>query len=82
MTLRGLPTEGYYCVNSSGVLTNVANYTATSLPPVQPRATHAYAGRLCRYPGDLHLHAADRQRSHGRQHAAATFTSTGYIRLK
>jgi Flp pilus assembly protein TadG len=25
----GYPTEGYYCVDSSGVLTNVANYTAT-----------------------------------------------------
>ena len=67
----GYPTEGYYCVNSSGVLTNVANYSAT--PPATCSGAgrqHACAGRLCRDPGDLQLHAAGRQRAHRRQRAA------------
>ena len=42
----GYPTEGYYCVNSSGVLTNVANYSAT------PPATCSAQGDSTHAPGD------------------------------
>lgn len=42
----GYPTEGYYCINSSGVLTNVANYNAT------PPADCSAQGDSTHSPGD------------------------------
>ena len=79
----GYPTEGYYCINSSGVLTNVANYNAT------PPADCSAQGDSTHSPGDYVVIQATYSYTpligSGLTVGSAlpsTFTSTGYIRLK
>lgn len=79
----GYPTEGYYCINSSGVLTNVANYNAT------PPADCSAQGDSTHSPGDYVVIQATYSYTpligSGLTVGStlpSTFTSTGYIRLK
>jgi len=80
----GYPQEGYYCINTSGVLVKAANYNASTVPSdcstygdsthapgdyVQIQATYAYTPLI---GSGLTVGSA----------LPSTFTQTGWIRLK
>ena len=79
----GYPNEGYYCVNSSGVLTSVANYNAN------PPSTCSSQGDSTHAPGDYVIVQATYTYTpliNGfptvGSSLPSTITSTGWIRLK
>ncbi len=80
----GYPTEGYYCVNStSGVLTNVANYTATkpSDCSAQGDATHTPGDYVVIQATYTYTPLIGSGLTVGSM-LQSTMTSTGYIRLQ
>lgn len=81
--VSGYPTEGYYCVDSSGVLTKAADYTAT-----KPSDCSAYSDST-HVPGDYVVVQATFTYSPligsnltVGSRLPSTLTSTGYIRLQ
>lgn len=83
-TLTGTTSEGYYCVNTSGVLQKIANYDATTKP-----ADCTLAGDSSRAPGDYVVVTANYtytplfgQSLTVGSLLTSNLTSTGYIRLQ
>lgn len=78
------PTEGYYCINSSGVLTNVANYNASTVPAncsAQGDSSHAPGDYVVIQATYTYTPLVGSGLTVGSR-LPGTFTSTGYIRLK
>lgn len=81
----GYPTEGYYCVNSTtGILTQVAAYNDATIPTTctaQGDSTHAPGDYVVVQATYTYTPLVGTGLTVGNR-LPATFTSTGYIRLK